>query len=68
MKDREYVTVFGYKVVLVIAKDVNQSIPSLIPGGKLIDVKDIIFDIKQQKDIEGVTFLGGEPFEQAEAL
>ena len=37
-------------------------------GGKLIDVKDIIFDIKQQKDIEGVTFLGGEPFEQAEAL
>ena len=37
-------------------------------GGKLIKVKDIIADILSQKDIEGVTFLGGEPFEQAEAL
>lgn len=37
-------------------------------GGYLVDVKDIIEDIKSQKDIEGVTFLGGEPFEQAEAL
>ena len=37
-------------------------------GGKLIGIKDIIEDIKTQKGIEGVTFLGGEPFEQAEAL
>lgn len=37
-------------------------------GGKLIGVKDIISDILSQTDIEGVTFLGGEPFEQAEAL
>ena len=37
-------------------------------GGKLIGVNDIIEDIKTQKGIEGVTFLGGEPFEQAEAL
>ena len=37
-------------------------------GGILIDVEDIIEDIKSQKNIEGVTFLGGEPFEQAEAL
>ena len=37
-------------------------------GGILIDVKDIIEDIKSQKNIEGVTFLGGEPFEQAGAL
>ena len=37
-------------------------------GGKLINVKDIIADIESQKGIEGVTFLGGEPFEQAEAL
>ena len=37
-------------------------------GGYLVDVKDIIEDIKSRKDIEGVTFLGGEPFEQAEAL
>ncbi len=37
-------------------------------GGSLIDVKDIIEDIKFQKNIEGVTFLGGEPFEQADAL
>lgn len=37
-------------------------------GGSLIDVKDVVEDIKSQKDIEGITFLGGEPFEQAEAL
>ena len=37
-------------------------------GGKLYNVEDIIKDIKSQKGIEGVTFLGGEPFEQAEAL
>lgn len=37
-------------------------------GGKLIDVNEIIQDIKKQVGIEGVTFLGGEPFEQAEAL
>ena len=36
--------------------------------GILYDVNDIISDIKKQKNIEGVTFLGGEPFEQAEAL
>ena len=38
-------------------------------GGMLYEVDDIIRDIEQIKDkIEGVTFLGGEPFEQAEAL
>ena len=37
-------------------------------GGVLYNVKDIIADIKKQKNIEGVTFLGGEPFEQAESL
>ena len=37
-------------------------------GGQLIEVKEIIADIAAQKDIEGVTFLGGEPFEQPEAL
>lgn len=37
-------------------------------GGKLTEVEDIICDIKLQDNIEGVTFLGGEPFEQAEAL
>ena len=37
-------------------------------GGVLYNVKDIIADIKKQKNIEGVTFLGGEPFEQTEAL
>ena len=37
-------------------------------GGMLIDVGDIIADIKAQSGIEGVTFLGGEPFEQAETL
>ena len=37
-------------------------------GGVLYNVKDIIADIKKQKNSEGVTFLGEEPFEQAEAL
>ncbi len=37
-------------------------------GGELIDINEIIEDIKSQKGIEGITFLGGEPFEQAEAL
>lgn len=37
-------------------------------SGILYDCDDIINDIKKQKNIEGVTFLGGEPFEQAEAL
>ena len=36
--------------------------------GKLYDTKDLISDILGQPNIEGVTFLGGEPFEQAEAL
>ncbi len=35
---------------------------------KLMTVDEIFKMIKSQNDIEGVTFLGGEPFEQAEAL
>ena len=37
-------------------------------GGALLETDDIVDDILSQKDIEGVTFLGGEPFEQEEAL
>lgn len=37
-------------------------------GGILTDTGTIIDDIKAQKGIDGVTFLGGEPFEQAVAL
>jgi len=37
-------------------------------GGILYDTKEIINDILSQNGIEGVTFLGGEPFEQAESL
>ncbi len=38
-------------------------------GGVLIDTNQIIDEIFPMKDsIEGVTFLGGEPFEQAEAV
>ncbi len=33
-----------------------------------LDMDDILNDISLQKNIEGVTFLGGEPFEQPEAL
>ncbi len=37
--------------------------------GELYETEYIILDIlKNQEKIEGVTFLGGEPFEQAEAL
>lgn len=36
--------------------------------GIQFDTKDIIKDILKTKNIEGVTFLGGEPFEQYEAL
>lgn len=37
-------------------------------SGMLYDTSEIIKDILAAKKIEGVTFLGGEPFEQAEAL
>jgi len=37
-------------------------------SGTLIDINTILSDIESQKTIEGVTFLGGEPFEQAEPL
>ncbi len=37
-------------------------------GGKVFDTQEIINDILNTPDIEGVTFLGGEPFEQPEAL
>ena len=37
-------------------------------AGMLFSVDEIIKKIMAQKDIEGVTFLGGEPFEQAEPL
>ena len=37
-------------------------------GGVEYDVDEIVKDILQQKEIEGVTFLGGEPFEQPDAI
>lgn len=37
-------------------------------GGELLTIDEIIEDISSQDGLEGVTFLGGEPFEQAEAL
>lgn len=37
-------------------------------GGFEIDTNDLLTDILSTKGIEGVTFLGGEPFEQPEAL
>lgn len=36
--------------------------------GKILNADEILQDIYSQKNIEGVTFLGGEPFEQAEVL
>ena len=37
-------------------------------GGTEYNVEEILADILNTKGIEGVTFLGGEPFEQPEAL
>lgn len=37
-------------------------------GGKELEAEEILKDILATKGIEGVTFLGGEPFEQPQAL
>ena len=37
-------------------------------GGYPINTEDVIRNVLETDDIEGITFLGGEPFEQAEAL
>jgi anaerobic ribonucleoside-triphosphate reductase activating protein len=37
-------------------------------GGQLMETDDIFDMITHTSDIEGVTFLGGEPFEQAKAV
>lgn len=37
-------------------------------GGSAVSVDSLIQEIRQTKDIEGITFLGGEPMEQAKAL
>ena len=37
-------------------------------GGYSVDIDELFEEIKNSKEIEGVTFLGGEPFEQAKEL
>lgn len=37
-------------------------------GGEVVDVDDLVTSIGREKDLEGVTFVGGEPFEQPRAL
>ncbi|EJP6474060.1 radical SAM protein [Clostridium botulinum] len=37
-------------------------------GGELLDTDEVFNIIKNSKEIEGVTFLGGEPFAQASAV
>ncbi len=37
-------------------------------GGEFVDVEKLYTEITNTKGIEGVTFLGGEPFEQPEAV
>lgn len=39
-----------------------------LDGGQLFSIDEIFSMIKESDGIEGVTFLGGEPFAQAEAL
>ena len=39
-----------------------------LSGGFELDANELLMDILSTKGIEGVTFLGGEPFEQANAL
>lgn len=37
-------------------------------GGYQASIKDLFEQIQEQQNIEGVTFIGGEPFSQAQAL
>ncbi|GHT27496.1 anaerobic ribonucleoside-triphosphate reductase-activating protein [Planctomycetales bacterium] len=37
-------------------------------GGTICEVSSLTEEIAAQKELDGITFLGGEPFEQAEAL
>lgn len=39
-----------------------------LDGGHLVDVNDIINDVKKNPLLKGITFSGGEPFLQAEAF
>lgn len=39
-----------------------------LDGGYVVDTESILADIKQNENIDGVTFSGGEPFLQAEAF
>jgi anaerobic ribonucleoside-triphosphate reductase activating protein len=39
-----------------------------LDGGYVVDTDSLLEDIKQSRNIDGVTFSGGEPFLQAEAF
>ena len=63
---------FGFKVVRLDAKDALTRTHGMNSGGELIDVQKIFYDIQKTKgkypELEGITFLGGEPFNQASGL
>ena len=37
-------------------------------GGKLIDIETVLEQVKRNPLLDGLTFSGGEPFEQADVL
>ena len=55
------------KGALLLAKDAGILNTGLAEGAKKISVSQILTELKGIEDIEGITLLGGEPFQQLDA-